>query len=142
MQIAINHGQLSVMVQSKRCSPHLYRGKKLLIFEESFLLSEEAKTKLMALGASILGPVDSAKGILAYLASETVDAVILDVTIEPEIVLPVISALETHHIPFIFALSSHPGLNWQRFAGFVLSAADDDLATIATALFGQPSLMH
>ncbi|CAN7545893.1 transcriptional regulator [Brucella pseudogrignonensis] len=130
------------MVHSKLGTPHLYRGKNILIFEDGFLLTEDAKTKLVELGASILGPVSTPETSLTLLAGETVDAVILDVAIEPEAVLPVIAALETYRIPFIFALAAHPGLDGQRFAGFVLSAMDDDLATIATALFGQSDLVH
>lgn len=121
---------------------HLFRDKKILIFEDGFLLSEEAHQKLVDWGTQILGPVTTAEGVLRYLGTETVDAVILDVTIEPETVLPVIAALEHQDIPFIFALSSNPSLNGQRFAGFVLSALDDDLATIATALFGQRHLVQ
>ncbi|MGW6780247.1 transcriptional regulator [Brucella pseudogrignonensis] len=115
----------------------LFRDKTLLIFEDSFLLSEEAYEKLVACGAHILGPVNTAERVLSYLITERVDAVILDVAVEPEAVLPVISVLEHHDIPFIFALCSNPSLDGQRFAGFILSALDDDLATIATALFGQ-----
>ncbi len=130
------------MVHSKLGTSHLFRDKKILIFEDGFLLTEEAKTKIMALGASILGPVDTPENTLSFLVSETVDAVILDVALEPEAVLPVISALEDYHIPFIFALAAHPSLDGRRFAGFVLSAMDDDLATIATALFGRSHLVH
>ncbi|KAB2689256.1 transcriptional regulator [Brucella pseudogrignonensis] len=130
------------MVHSMLGASHLFRDKKILIFEDGFLLSEEAHQKLVDWGTHILGPVTTTEGVLRYLRSETVDAVILDVTIEPETVLPVIAALEHQDIPFIFALSSNPSLNGQRFAGFVLSALDDDLATIATALFGQRHLVQ
>lgn len=130
------------MVHSKLNTAKLLGGKRILIFEDGFLLSDTAQIKLVTLGVSILGPVATADRVLSYLATGMVDAVILDVAIEPEVVLPVVSALESRHIPFIFALSSNPSLDEQRFAGFVLSASDDDLATIATALFGQPYLVQ
>lgn len=125
------------MVHSIRGMSHLFGDKKILIFEDGFLLSEEAHQKLVQWGTHILGPVSTADRALRYVRTQPVDAVIFDVAIEPEAVLQVVSTLEHHDIPFIFAVSSNPSLDGQRFAGFILSALDDDLATIATALFGQ-----
>ncbi|MBC2887117.1 transcriptional regulator [Ochrobactrum sp. CM-21-5] len=113
----------------------LFSGKRILVLEDSFLLSEEAETRLTNAGAIVLGPVSTASQALDYLESETVDAVVMDVALEPEAVLPLIAELEHGAIPFIFALSDNPRLDSQRFAGFVLSARNKDLSTIAEALF-------
>ena len=130
------------MVHSIPGTSHLFGDKTILIFEDGFLLSEEAQQKLVQWGAHILGPVTTAERVLHCLSTAVVDAVILDVMIEPETVLPVIAALEHLDIPFIFAVSSNPSLDGQRFAGFILSGFEDDLSTIATALFGQRQLVQ
>ncbi len=66
----------------------------------------------------------------------------MDVTLEPEAVLPVVAELEQSAIPFIFALSDNPILDSLGFAGFVLSARHRDLSTIAEALFLHRNVEH
>lgn len=123
------------MINSDHDTLRLFHGKNILIFEDGYLLSDEAKTKLVNAGAVVLGPVNLVEQALTYLESGTVDAVVMDVALEPETVLPLIAELEQSGIPFVFALSNNPRLDGQRFAGFVLSARDRDLTTIAEALF-------
>jgi DNA-binding response OmpR family regulator len=118
----------------------LFSGKRILVFEDGFLLSEEAAARLANVGAVVLGPVSTADQALDYLESEQIDAVVMDVALEPEAVLPLIAELEQGAIPFIFALSDNPRLDSKRFAGFVLSARHRDLSTIAEALFLRRSL--
>lgn len=129
------HGQLLVMISPNDDAMRLFAGKRILIFEDGFLLSEEAESRLMNAGAVILGPVTTASQALDYLQCETIDAVVMDVALEPEAVLPLISELERGTVPFIFVLPDNPRLDGQRFAGFILSARKNDLSTIAEALF-------
>ncbi len=129
------HGQLLVMISPNNDAMRLFAGKRILVFEDGFLLSEEAKFRLANAGAVILGPVTTASQALDYLECEAIDAVVMDVALEPEAVLPLISELERGAVPFIFALSDNPRLDGQRFAGFIFSARDNDLSTIAEALF-------
>ena len=112
-----------------------FSGKRILVFEDSFLLSEETGRKLGAIGAVILGPVNTTEQALYLLQNEEVDAAILDVALEPVTVLPLVDALETRSTPFIFALSANPATDTKDFTGFVLSNRDNDLSVIAEALF-------
>ncbi|WP_247880484.1 transcriptional regulator [Ochrobactrum sp. Q0168] len=112
-----------------------FSGKRILVFEDSFLLSEETGRKLGAIGAVILGPVNTTEQALHFLQNEEVDAAILDVALEPVTVLPLVDALETRSTPFIFALSANPATDTKDFTGFVLSNRDNDLSVIAEALF-------
>ena len=133
------HGQLLVMIRSNDDTMRLFSGKRILVFEDGFLLSEEARSRLAKAGTIVLGPVNTANQALDYVKNKAVDAVIMDVALEPEAVLPLIAELEQSAIPFIFALSDNPRLDSQRYAGFVLSARHRDLFTIAEALFLPPN---
>lgn len=119
---------------------HSFSGKHILVFEDSFLLSEEAAQKLGSIGAFILGPVNTIEQGLRYLESNLVDAAILDVALEPAAVLPLVEALETRSTPFVFALPVNPAIDSKGFAGFVLSNRDNDLSVIAEALFRRRGL--
>jgi len=136
------HGQLFVMNKSNDDIMRLFSGKRILVFEDGFLLSEEAAARLTNAGAIVLGPVSTASQALNYLEGGAVDAVVMDVALEPDAVLPLIDQLERGAIPFIFALPENPRLDSQRFAGFVLSARHKDLSTIAEALFLRPAMEH
>lgn len=136
------HGQLFVMNKSNDDIMRLFSGKRILVFEDGFLLSEEAAARLTNAGAIVLGPVSTASQALNYLDGGVVDAVVMDVALEPDAVLPLIDQLERGAIPFIFALPENPRLDSQRFAGFVLSARHKDLSTIAEALFLRPAMEH
>lgn len=129
------HGQLLVMFSPNDDAMRLFAGKRILVFEDGFLLSEEAESRLTNAGAVILGPVTTASQALDYLECEAIDAVVMDVALEPEAVLSLISELERGAVPFIFALPDNPRLDGQRFAGFILSARNNDLSSIAEALF-------
>ena len=137
-----SHGQLFVMNTSNDDIMRLFSGKRILVFEDGFLLSEEAAARLTNAGAIVLGPVSTASQALNYLDGGAVDAVVMDVALEPDAVLPLIDQLERGAIPFIFALPENPRLDSQRFAGFVLSARHKDLSTIAEALFLRPAMEH
>lgn len=136
------HGQLFVMNKSNDDIMRLFSGKRILVFEDGFLLSEEAAARLTNAGAIVLGPVSTASQALNYLEGGVVDAVVMDVALEPDAVLPLIDQLERGAIPFIFALPENPRLDSQRFAGFVLSARHKDLSTIGEALFLRPAMEH
>lgn len=131
----LRHGQLLVMISLNDDVMRLFAGKRILVFEDEFLLSEEVKSRLTNAGAIILGPVTMASQALYFLECEAIDAVVMDVALEPEAVLPLLSELERGAVPFIFALPDNPRLDGYRFAGFVLSARSNDLSTIAEALF-------
>jgi len=135
LNFALRHGQLFVMAHSKRDATHLLNGKDILIFENDFFLSEEAERRLTDLGVRLSGPFNHPSQVLYHLAMSPVDAVILDVTLEPEEALPVVAALDKRSIPFVFALSSNPSLDGRQFDGFLLSGDKDDLIAISTALF-------
>ncbi len=121
----------------------LFAGKRILVLEDSFLLSDEAGNKLAAIGAVILGPVHTAAQALEHIGDGgQVDAAVLDVALEPEAVMPVVQKLEEKSIPFVFALPANPRLDLQGFAGFILSDREQDLAAIAEALFERRGFEH
>lgn len=142
LSFAPKHGPLPAMVGSTEMSLRLLAGKRILVFEDGFLLSDEAGSRLAAIGAAVLGPVHTAQHALDHVESGGVDAVVLDVGLEPETVLPLIAELEEKSIPFVFALAANPRLDTKRFAGFVLSDDDRDLGTIAEALFLRRGTEH
>jgi len=130
------------MIRSNDDTMRLFSGKRILVFEDGFLLSKEAEASLAKAAAVVLGPVNTTNQALDFLENEGVDAVVMDVALEPEVVLPLVAELERSTIPFIFALSDNPIPDSLRFAGFILSARHRDLSTIAEALFFHRNAEH
>ncbi|PWL16560.1 transcriptional regulator [Falsochrobactrum shanghaiense] len=130
------------MVQSYNNRVSLFVDRKILVFEDLFLLSQEAQSKLVKMGATVLGPVNTTQSALDFLERENIDGVIIDISLEINQVLPIIAKLDDISVPFIFAFSNNPHLDATDFSGFVLSHRESDLITIAEALFIRSNSDH
>jgi PAS domain S-box-containing protein len=77
-------------------------GMRILIVEDSLLLSLELESGLVEAGAVVVGQAtDVAEGLV--MAALPMDAAVLDANLNGESVAPVARALEARGIPFIFA---------------------------------------
>jgi two-component sensor histidine kinase/CheY-like chemotaxis protein len=77
-------------------------GMRILIVEDSLLLSLELESGLAEAGAIVVGQAaDVAEGLV--MAAMPMDAAVLDANLNGESVAPVARALEARGIPFIFA---------------------------------------
>ena len=108
----------------------------ILVVEDEYFLADEARRKLQKLGATVVGPVARVDEALELLASEIVDAGILDIHLDGGLVFPVAEKLEELEIPYVFATGYDPSIIPEKFAGFILCEKPIELEQIAKALFG------
>jgi len=81
-----------------------FRGLRILVAEDEYLVADDLRRELEAAGADVLGPVPTVASALALLAvSDAVDGAILDVNLGGETVVPVAEALSARHVRFVFA---------------------------------------
>ncbi len=114
----------------------LFFDKSILIVEESGFLEKKVRTRLADAGARIIGPLaDFAETQLA-VGLFRIDAVIIDLALNSEVVIKMVEVLEQFKIEYLFASINagrgHPDQ-------FVLSSNISDLDNIARALFGSSS---
>src|SRR5262249_31837375 len=115
---------------------HLFSGQRILIVEDEHLLADEARRELERLGAFVVGPTGRVDLALELVGREEVDAAILDVHLDGELVFPVADRLQELKIPFVFATGYDPSVIPASFSGFVLCEKPIELEHIARALFG------
>lgn len=76
---------------------------RLLVVEDEYLVADEIRHDLEALGAHVVGPAPSLAGALAMLEDDAaIDGAILDINLCGEMVYPVAGALHARHVPFVF----------------------------------------
>jgi DNA-binding response OmpR family regulator len=74
----------------------------ILIVEDEWLIAEDTACILKAAGYEIAGPVASVRTALILLATEHVDAALLDVKLNGELSFPIAERLGDLHIPYAF----------------------------------------
>jgi CheY-like chemotaxis protein len=78
--------------------------RRVLVAEDEYFIARDIARALHALGAEVVGPVPSRDEVEAFLATgERLDAAILDINLNGEMVFPVMEALRTRRIPVVFA---------------------------------------
>ncbi|MBB5577969.1 MULTISPECIES: response regulator [Rhizobium] len=115
---------------------HFFSGRRVLIVEDEYLLANEAHRQLVKLGAIVVGPTARVDQALDLIQDEDVDAAILDVHLDGEMVFPVAERLNELKIPYVFATSYDPSIIPTRFTGFVFCEKPIEIEHIARALFG------
>ncbi|TCL66338.1 response regulator [Rhizobium sp. BK251] len=113
-----------------------FANKRILIVEDEYFLADETRRKLQQLGAKVVGPTGGVQHALDLIEEEFIDAAILDVHLDGELVFPVAERLEELRIPYVFATGYDPTIVPLSFAGFVLCEKPIELENIAKALFG------
>jgi CheY-like chemotaxis protein len=73
------------------------------VVEDEVMVAALLEDRLLELGCDVVGPAHRIEEALALLASESVDAAVLDVNICGHMVFPVADALAARKVPFIFA---------------------------------------
>ncbi|GAB6197576.1 response regulator [Lysobacter xanthus] len=76
---------------------------RLLVVEDEYLVADDMRQELEALGACVLGPFATIEAAMAVVGrGDGIDGAILDINVCGETVYPVASALEARNIPFVF----------------------------------------
>ena len=120
----------------------LLQGKRILIVEDDYFVAEQTRRELEKLGAQIVGPVPSVGRALERLAIDIVDAAILDIHLDGEVVFPLADVLTERRVPFVFATGDTASSLPEKYRGYVLCEKPAELAVIAIALFAPERLSH
>jgi CheY-like chemotaxis protein len=120
----------------------LFADQRILIVEDEFLFAEEARRSLERYGAEVVGPVSSVAEGIDLVESSNIDAAILDVRLDGEVVFPLADLLDQRAIPFVFATGVDPSAIPARYSGYVICEKPMHLDVIAKALFAPTSSDH
>jgi CheY-like chemotaxis protein len=83
--------------------PDVLRNARVLVVEDEVMVAALLEDRLQGLGCDVVGPAHRIEEAIALLASEPIDAAVLDVNISGRMVFPVADALAERQVPFIFA---------------------------------------
>jgi CheY-like chemotaxis protein len=118
-------------------APVILDGRSILLVEDEYFIVDEMRRALEAMGATIIGPAPSVAQALDVVASAPrIDAAVLDVNLQGEMVYPVADALFQRGVPFIFATGYDDGVIDARFADITRCEKPVDPLKVARALFG------
>jgi CheY-like chemotaxis protein len=76
---------------------------RVLVVEDTYFIADEIGAALRNAGAVVVGPAANRDAALSLLASEAVDAAVLDVSLKGETVYRVADLLLARRTPFVFA---------------------------------------
>jgi CheY-like chemotaxis protein len=83
--------------------PHV-AGRRVLIVEDEYFIAEELAHAFQDGGAEIVGPVSNVDDALDLIEEAgALDAAVLDMNLQGEMVYPVADALLARGVPFVFA---------------------------------------
>lgn len=71
--------------------------------EDTYFIADDIGAALRRAGAVVVGPAPSREAALALLASETIDAAVLDVNLQGETAYRLADQLLARRTPFVFA---------------------------------------
>jgi len=118
------------------------RPPAVLIVEDDAQLAAAIGLCLECAGYEVAGFAQSVEAALATLRRETVDAALLDINLEGELVYPVANALAERGVPFVFVTAQAASEIPERYRHYPVVAKpyyDTALcAALATALADEP----
>jgi CheY-like chemotaxis protein len=97
---------------------HALAGRRVLLVEDDYFIATSMLGQFEESGVQVLGPVPTVKDALALIAATPeIDAAVLDINLQDEMVFPVADALQARGVPFVFATGYEKAIIPQRFAG-------------------------
>ena len=91
-------------------------GRRILVVEDEYFLAEDLREELSDCGAQVLGPVANVKDAIAFIRTGGIDAAVLDINLQGELVFSTADELRAQGIPFAFATGYDRSSVPQRFA--------------------------
>lgn len=131
--LASSHVDWSPVVEEDCTVLEALRGKTLMVVEHHSSRPNICVDYLAASGAVVAGPVSSLGQALRILSVQNIDAAIIDVEVDAQMMLHLGTLMDVMGTPFVFA-----SLEKQNSLGYVLSSDRKRLGEIANALFGRP----
>ena len=109
-------------------------GQRILVVEDEYLVAEDVRRWLQGHGAEVIGPAPRLARALALIASERIDAAVLDIHIAGELVFTAADALAERRIPFLFVSGFDRSIIPARFAHVQLLAKPILLESLLQAM--------
>lgn len=78
-------------------------GVRILVVEDETIVAWALADNLAEIGCTVVGPAASVRQALAIVATETVDAAILDVNLDGENSYPIADVLLARGVPFVLS---------------------------------------
>ena len=78
-------------------------GQHILVVEDVYFVADDMASALRGAGATVVGPASNHRAARSLIASERVDAAVLDINLHGEAVYAVADALLARGTPFVFA---------------------------------------
>ncbi|WP_177215246.1 response regulator [Tranquillimonas alkanivorans] len=82
--------------------PATLHGTRVLVVEDEHLVGQDTAEALRSAGCSTLGPIATVQEALRVAVSEDIDAAVLDINLNGDLVWPVARALKAREIPLVF----------------------------------------
>jgi CheY-like chemotaxis protein len=118
-------------------STQALNGRRVLLVEDDYFIAVDLKSWFEEGGAQVLGPVPSVNEALALIASTAeIDAAVLDINLQDELVYPVADALHARGVPFLFATGYDPAAVPPPHGAVALCQKPIDPQVVARTLFG------
>ena len=87
---------------------HMLDGRCVLVVEYQYLVADEMRRMVTAMGGDVLGPVARATAALDLLSGRTVDLALLDINLGDGDAYGVAAELMRREVPFLFATGCEP----------------------------------
>jgi CheY-like chemotaxis protein len=109
----------------------------VLLVEDDYFIMKNLRLRFQQEGATIVGPAATVPDALDLVrTTPRIDAAILDIDLQGELVFPVAEALSERGVPFVFATGYDPAAIPARYAGVAHCSKPVDPGRLAKALFG------
>jgi two-component SAPR family response regulator len=118
-------------------SPGPLAGCRVLVVEDEYFLAEDIARELTALGAGIVGPVGELEEAANIVdADAAIDAAIVDINLQNDMVFPLARKLRVRKIPFVFTTGYDKSSIEAEFHDIRLWEKPVDITAMARELTG------
>lgn len=118
-------------------APASIAGCAILLVEDDYFIVKHLRRQLGQAGATILGPASNVPDALELVRTlPRVDAAVLDINLQGEMVFPVADALAMRGVPFVFATGYDPVVIPPEHGKVRHCSKPVDPMRLAEALFG------
>jgi len=114
-----------------------WRGLRVLIVEDEYLVAQDLADRFQNLGVDVLGPAGTVAEGLKLAGSGDIHAAVLDVNLRGERVYPVADLLRLKGIPFVFASGYGGELEPTAYSNIPRCVKPVDFETLTQELAGQ-----
>jgi CheY-like chemotaxis protein len=112
-------------------------GCRILVVEDEYCIADDLAATLRKVGAEIIGPLATVGDATKSVEQEQIDAALLDINLQGEMVFPVADMLVARGVPFAFATGYDEDVIPLRFAGVprvLKPCADEHIIEVVVGL--------